>query len=65
MLVDPSEGELHRLQHLDRVLMENVDRLGDAVLGFAIELSVVLPACQGEEQQGTNDRAHENRPKRP
>ena len=59
-LVDLRDRALDGLKHFQRVLVQDVERALDAVVGDRLLMAVVLPARKGEQHERQHDRSNQH-----
>ncbi len=57
-LVDLGDGALDRLEHLQRMLVQDIERAFDALIGRGLDLPVIDPRREHEQHRGQHQRGH-------
>ncbi len=57
-LVDLGDGTLHGLEDLQRMLVENVERPLDLVIGDRVLMAIAEPRCEHEQHRRQHDRCN-------
>jgi hypothetical protein len=57
-LVDLGDGALDRLKHLERVLVKDIERTLDTVVGDGQLMAVIQPGGKSEQHEGQHDRCN-------